>query len=73
MTPEELKARLGKYAGLLLYPQTEEQESRKLPFTKAYWRIAKMNGTNVSDVRLYAIKENIDLHIDALRRLRDDL
>ena len=73
MTTTELKALLGKYAGLLLYPQTPNQEKGKLPFTKSYWRIAKMKESKVDEARIKAIKENIDMHIDALRKIKKDL
>ena len=73
MTTKELKAMLGEYSGLLLYPQTEQQEADKLPYTKSYWRIAHMQDSAVDASRINVISGNIDMHINRLKELKETI
>ena len=63
MKPNELKAKLGKYAGLLLYPV----------FTKEYWRQVVHKDLTIQPERIAAIRESINQHIKELQKLEKEL
>jgi len=63
MKPADLKAKLGKYAGLLLYPA----------FTRSYWRQVVHKDLTIQPDRVEAICKAIDQHIKELKRIKNEL